>query len=63
MDKRFTVRWEIDIWSDSHRHAAEQARAIQLDPENDATVFEVREILDFNNVDVRVIDLHAGTRP
>jgi hypothetical protein len=37
----FRVMWEIEIHADSPEEAAEQARALQLDPVMPATVFEV----------------------
>lgn len=37
----YRVRWEIDIEAGSEWEAAEKARAIQLDPTNIATVFNV----------------------
>lgn len=39
----YRVKWEIDIDADSPREAAEKAREIQLDPESQATVFEISE--------------------
>ena len=38
----FRVLWEIDIEAGTAQQAAKQARAIQLDPESTATVFDVR---------------------
>ena len=41
--KRYTVRWEIDVYASSARQAAKEARTIQLDPENTATFFSVMQ--------------------
>jgi len=41
MEDRYIVRWVIEVWDTSPRAAAEQARKIQLDPDNLATMFEV----------------------
>jgi hypothetical protein len=43
MSKRFRVIWEIDVWADSPREAAERAREIQLDQTSAATVFKIAE--------------------
>jgi hypothetical protein len=43
MSRRFRVTWEIDLYANSPRAAAEQALAIQRDPESIATVFGVRK--------------------
>ena len=51
--KHYTVCWEMDFWADSPRAAAEQARAIQLDPASTATVFHMCEA-DGNGDDIRV---------
>jgi hypothetical protein len=37
----FRVIWEIDIHADTPKHAAQDARAIQLNPDMPATVFDV----------------------
>ena len=37
----YHVTWEIDLTADSPREAAEQALAIQRDPNSTATVFDV----------------------
>ena len=37
----FRVIWEIDIHADTPKHAAQEARAIQLNPDMPATVFDV----------------------
>lgn len=37
----YHVVWEIDIEADSSIKAARQARAIQLDPQNIASVYDV----------------------
>lgn len=39
----FRVIWEIEIEADSPKHAAEQARALQMNPGMPATIFEVWE--------------------
>lgn len=38
---RYRVKWEIDIEAGTPEQAAQQALAIQRDPESTATVFEV----------------------
>lgn len=42
-EKQFLVMWEIDIFAETPREAAEKARTIQLDANSTATVFEVIE--------------------
>lgn len=39
----FTCRWEVEIDADTPEEAAEQARVMQLDPENIATFFIVTD--------------------
>jgi hypothetical protein len=39
----FRVIWEIEIEADSPKQAAEQARALQMNPAMPATIFEVWE--------------------
>lgn len=39
--RSYRVMWEIDIEATSPEDAAQQARAIQLDPESIATIFLV----------------------
>jgi hypothetical protein len=41
MQGTYRVVWEIDIEAESHREAAEEALAIQRDPQSIATVFSV----------------------
>jgi hypothetical protein len=43
MDKLYRVVWEIDIYAQSPREAAKEARAIQQDKDSTATVFDVAE--------------------
>lgn len=59
MNKQFKVTWEIDIWSDSAENAAKEAREIQLDKESIATVFDVAEILEKEQIimNIQKIDL------
>jgi hypothetical protein len=42
-DVEFRVIWEIEIEADSPKQAAEQARALQMNPAMPATAFEVWE--------------------
>jgi hypothetical protein len=37
----YYVKWEIDIYAESHEAAAREALAIQRDPGSIATVFDV----------------------
>lgn len=37
----YRVRWEIDVYADSPRHAAQQAIDVQRRSDSTATVFEV----------------------
>lgn len=39
--KHYVVTWEVDIYAETPRQAAEQALAIHRDPESMATVFDV----------------------
>jgi hypothetical protein len=39
----YRVIWEIEIDADSPKHAAEQARALQMNPAMPATIFEAWE--------------------
>lgn len=43
-EKRYVVRWTIDIWADTPEQAARTARLIQLDAESEATIFEVLDV-------------------
>jgi hypothetical protein len=42
-DVEFRVIWEIEIDADGPKQAAEQARALQMNPAMPATIFEVWE--------------------
>ena len=42
-DLEFRVIWEIEIDADNPKQAAEQARALQMNPAMPATIFEVWE--------------------
>ena len=44
--KNYRVKWEIDIYANSAREAAQEAQAIQRDKESTATVFQVDEWMD-----------------
>ena len=57
--KTYQVEWTVTIDADSEHEAAQQALAMQRDPESIATVFHVR---DFNvpSDDYTVIDLDAA---
>src|SRR5436309_15439726 len=39
----YRITWEIDLWADSPREAAEQALTIHRNPESIATVFDVTD--------------------
>ena len=39
----YTVIWEIEVEANSAEEAAEEARAIQLDEESEALMFEVND--------------------
>ena len=41
----FTVTWEIQVDAETHEEAAREARAILLDPDSTATVFEVHPMM------------------
>ena len=43
MSNRYRVTWVIDLEASSPREAAQQALAIQRNPESIATVFEVSD--------------------
>lgn len=51
MSKTYRVKWEIDVDADSPAEAAAQARKIQQDVYNTATIFFVQEHLDEPIVD------------
>ena len=40
-DRQFRVRWEIDVFAENYRDAAEKALRAQRDKESIATVFEI----------------------
>lgn len=40
----YFVTWEIEVDAQSHEHAAEIAREMQLDPDSTATVFRVARV-------------------
>ncbi len=46
MPFHYRVIWEVDVWADSPRDAAAQAREMQLKPESVATCFDVVPLLD-----------------
>jgi hypothetical protein len=54
----FRVIWEILVHADDPQHAAEQARAWQLNPETPATVFGVWE---YDKLQMHRVDLTATT--
>ena len=62
MSKLYRVTWEIDLHANSPRAAAEQALAMQRDPESIATVFSVRETKSEIPLDDEVIDLSKTQR-
>lgn len=39
----YLVKWEVDIDADTPYEAAELARVMQLDPESEATCFDIIE--------------------
>lgn len=49
----YRVIWSIELHADSPLHAAQLARAIQLNPDSTATVFDVIP----SDADVETIDL------
>jgi hypothetical protein len=49
----YRVIWEIDVHADSPQQAAEQARAVQLDPGSPATIFS---IFDYANLQMHRVD-------
>ena len=51
----YRMKWEIDIYTEDARSAAEEARRIQQDPGNIATVFEA---FDENGDFVAIVDLN-----
>lgn len=57
---RYLVTWEIDIYARSPREAARKARAIQLDPENIATFYRVRNT---HTNKERLVDLSTDPSP
>lgn len=48
--KRFYVRWDIDIFADTPEEAARKALRIQRDPESTATYFHVAETDDVGHL-------------
>lgn len=47
MGKHYLVSWTIDVFdADSPEEAAWKARVIQLNPDNQATCFEMKEMPD-----------------
>lgn len=53
----YRIRWEIDLYADSPKEAAETALAILRDPDSQATVFDVT---DHNGL-TRRIDITFNT--
>lgn len=58
--KEYLVKWEIHIDAETAREAAEEARAIQLDPDSIESVFEVYDPVE---VHTEVIDLGLDHEP
>jgi hypothetical protein len=54
----YRVIWEIDIYADSPKQAAEAAREVQLGPDMPATVFEV---WDYAKQKMHRVDLATAT--
>lgn len=42
--KFYSVTWTLDVEADSHEDAARKARAVLLDPESIANMFNVRAL-------------------
>ena len=42
--KEYRVVWEVDVTAASPREAAVQARAVQLHPTNNATIYDVYDL-------------------
>jgi hypothetical protein len=55
--KEYHVSWEIDLYAESPREAAERALAIQRNPDSMATVFVVAD----EEGNIEHIDLKDGT--
>lgn len=53
-DTEFLVTWDICTEARDHRHAAELARAEQLNPNSDATTFAVRRAGENEDDDVYI---------
>lgn len=43
MEKQYHVSWEIEVYAESPREAAEKCLAIHRNPDSTATVFDVIE--------------------
>jgi hypothetical protein len=54
----YTVTWTIQVDAADHVGAAEQALAIQRDPESDAVVFVVEDYAARVRRDIKEIDLN-----
>ena len=48
MNHNYIVTWRVELTAGTPREAAQQAREMQLDPENTATVFEIAIDVDVN---------------
>ena len=62
MVRSYRVRWEIDIYANTPREAAQEARRIQRDPESTATVFAVDEWLDSKGFIVKPATVDLSTK-
>lgn len=55
----FVVTWKVDVFAKSHQEAAEKSKSMQLDPNTQATVFNVTQKVTGT---VKTIDLHPAER-
>jgi len=63
----YVVTWSIDVWADTPREAAEEARAILTDDTLVETIFEVepyveRFVIDLDEDATVRVDTHGGDR-
>lgn len=54
--REYLVTWAIDIYAESPEEAAREALRIQRDPDNIATVFEIRLGDESTTVDLAALD-------
>lgn len=59
-NKEYLVTWEVNVWADSPRDAAERARAMQTVPKTTAVAFTVADIESDELTEIDLLEEVAG---